>query len=263
MIKTPLTSLTLGLLLSAPAIADDCQGTPGYHLDAIDSFVNGETLHVCLEAPPGQVVTILISANMEVTSSPYGNVCVDLFNGILNPVFVMPPSGKACYSEQYCKPITEDSTFFMQFVAVDPNDPSQAGVSNLETLTIEASDCYEGTPPDDDDCKGGKGGHGGKWGKGGKGDHCGKDDKDDDDGKCGKGGKWGKGGHDGKWGKDDDCKDGKDDHGKWGKGGHGDKWGKDDDDCKGGKGGYGGYGGKGKGDHGKWGKGGKGNHGWW
>lgn len=100
----------------------------------------------------GQVVTTLVSANLVVTLlPPYGNVCVDLFDGILNPVFVMPPSGKACYEEKLCKPITEDTTFFLQFVAVDTENPNQAGVSNLEVLTIKASDCYEGTDPDDDD----------------------------------------------------------------------------------------------------------------
>ncbi len=137
------------LAVSSPVQAGDCDcpGTPGYVLDLPETVALGESFDVCLQAPGGSLVFILVSAGSGPLPTKFGMLCVGVPFITLWPLD-MPAEGVLCL-EDHNVPCDEELigfTAYFQFVALGPG-AGQAGISNSQCLTaVNGGKCI---PPGD------------------------------------------------------------------------------------------------------------------
>jgi hypothetical protein len=123
-------------LMSAPASAQ-CDGKPGWVLDAPDTAPIGSDVDVFLHGPANEMGFFMVSLGQGPLSSPYGTICLD-FPLALGLLFTLDGNGDASFTGTLpCDPSLVDITVYMQFITCRPNK----GVSNQKSLTITDGIC--------------------------------------------------------------------------------------------------------------------------
>jgi hypothetical protein len=123
--------------LAAPTATGQCDGDPGWVLDAPDTAPIGSTVDVDLFGPANEVGFFMVSLGQGPINSSYGTICLD-FPLALSFLFTFDANGEFSLSGQLpCDPALIDLTFYMQFITCKPNK----GISNQEDLTITDGLC--------------------------------------------------------------------------------------------------------------------------
>jgi len=124
--------------IAAPlASAGQCDGTPGFILDAPDTAPIGTTVTVNLTGPADEMGFFMVSLGQGPLITPYGTICLD-FPLALSFLFTLDSEGKLTFTGDIpCDPILANLTLYMQFITCRPNK----GVSNQHALTITDGFC--------------------------------------------------------------------------------------------------------------------------
>ncbi len=136
--------LGLCMTLTTPAAAlGDCAGDPGFVINVPETIEIGGEFDVMLTAPGGWVVNIIVSLSGGPTPSAVGELCLGVPFLLVVPI-VMPPSGQLEFTVPVpCRPLLIDKTEWLQFIAVDPTDPGNIGVSNGVSMTGVDGPCTD------------------------------------------------------------------------------------------------------------------------
>lgn len=140
--------VTMSLLFVAPTAeaTDPCPGTPGFELVAPTTIANGDIATFNLIAPPGLFAVIFVSFGEGPNQTPWGTLCLD-FPAIGYPLINIPANGSLSLTRDFCKTPIVGQTAFIQFVAVNPNDVTQGGVSNQLAVEFVAGECQGASFP--------------------------------------------------------------------------------------------------------------------
>ena len=133
MLNRLLLAAGLGLALSAPLAAQAAV----FDLQ-VDSHVSiGDAFDMCVEAPEGWVVVILLSSSLGTTPTPVGPLAIQ-FPTLWELAFLMPPGGPLCFPAHYviCDPDLVGVVGHFQFVAFDMQNPGTAGISNAGSIEV-------------------------------------------------------------------------------------------------------------------------------
>ena len=135
LLRATLLSLLSLALVAAPSQA---QCPTECTLSLPDTVAIGGTYDLCIEAPGGSVVFLMLSDGPGPTPSVAGPLSLDL------PILWMTafgvPAGSCgfCFPPHLvpCEPALVGFTAHFQFVAVDPQSPTEYCLSNAETMTV-------------------------------------------------------------------------------------------------------------------------------
>ena len=138
-----LTASALVFAVNTPAHAGDCPGTPGYVLDLPDTVELGSTFDICMQAPGGSLVFILVSADPGPLQTKYGPLCVNVPFIALWPL-IMPDNGALCLvHDMNCDENLVGFTGHFQFAAFGPGSTG-VGLSNGQSLTaVNSAQCID------------------------------------------------------------------------------------------------------------------------
>jgi hypothetical protein len=140
------TLILLACLLPLPAKArgEDCTGDPGYALTATPEVGRlGDPVDICVTAPPGDFVLLMISASPGPNDSSAGLLCVGLPLIYIVPLTV-PASGGVCLPTYiHCDQAMNGNTFYAQFLSFATDGSDLSGRSNQVSVSADddGTDC--------------------------------------------------------------------------------------------------------------------------
>ena len=144
-------ALVCCLPLSTTARGEDCTGDPGYSLTATPEVARlGDPVDICLSAPPGDFVMLMVSFSPGPTDSGIGPICVGLPLSYSVPLTV-PASGQLCVPTfALCDQSMIGSIFYAQYLSFALDGSDLSGRSNQ--VSVSAFDdgtgcnfCSDGT----------------------------------------------------------------------------------------------------------------------
>jgi hypothetical protein len=128
-----LLAVGLGLALSPLAAAQ----VSNFDLTLDANVSIGDSFAMCIDAPEGWVVVLLLSGNAGVTPTPYGPLAIE-FPTLWETAFYMPPGGPFCMPTHFviCDTGLVGVIGHFQFLAFDTQNPSNVGISNAESIAV-------------------------------------------------------------------------------------------------------------------------------
>jgi hypothetical protein len=125
---------------ASPAFAQ-CDGKPGWVIDAPDTTPIGSTVHYDLSGPANDIGFFMVSLGQGPLSSPYGTICLD-FPLVLSFVFTFDSNGQFALDGNIpCEPALVDLTIYTQFITCGFISKLNKGASNQHALTITDGIC--------------------------------------------------------------------------------------------------------------------------
>src|SRR5262249_27058679 len=112
-----------------------CSGDPGFAITTPADAPIGEAFDICLFAPGGDGIALMVSLGQGPTATPYGSFCLD-FPPLVIFTFDMPAAGTRCFhTHMPCDPNLVGVTGYLQFVAL--KGPGAAdGLSNQTRMIV-------------------------------------------------------------------------------------------------------------------------------
>lgn len=136
-----LFTTALAAMTAAPAYAGQCDGKPGWVIDAPDTTPIGSTVDFDLSGPADDIGFFMVSLGQGPLSSPYGTICLD-FPLVLGFVFTFDSNGQFSMSGDIpCDPTFAGLTIYTQFITCGFTGKQNKGASNQHALTITDGIC--------------------------------------------------------------------------------------------------------------------------
>lgn len=117
-----------------------CPSDPGYALFAPSQVATGDLATFNFVAPAGQFIVLFASSNPGTLSSPFGPICFGA-PGFVIPVATTPPSGSLMIDVDFCNTTFTGTSLRLQFLAANPSQPSQGGISNDRVVSFVPGTC--------------------------------------------------------------------------------------------------------------------------
>ena len=135
--KLAISTVASLAVLASSAMADDCNGKPGWVLTAPDTIAIGATIDVDLAGPANEMALLMVSLGEGPVKTGYGTICLD-FPLVLSVPLTLDAAGVTSISGDIpCDPSLVGITFYTQFITCRPNK----GVSNQHPITVTDGVC--------------------------------------------------------------------------------------------------------------------------